>query len=591
MAASRLKLMHSDDEQEFQSQGDQDTSLPMDRIRRFKDSVHDYIPFGPEICAIIDTPQFQRLRNIKQLGTSYYVWPGAAHNRFEHCLGVAYLSHCMAEHLQKCQPELKITRRDIKCVTMAGLCHDLGHGPWSHVWDGLFIPKALPGTAWQHEDASEMMFDMLIKENNLDIPEHDVTFIKALIAGNPSRCRDRQEKQFLFEIVANKRNGLDVDKFDYIARDTHAMDLRGNLSLTRCVARCEIYTMELKGAVMRLRLIHSARVIDDEICFDIKDANQIYELCYTRFSLHKRIYNHKTAKAIEYMIVDALLAAEPHMKFASDITNPQKYLYLTDDLRARIEASESPELEKARSILGRIHKRDLYKCVDYKVFPWSRKDICEEYFTPEKIVQAALADNGDDPDAFEHGELTADHVIVDLAKMHYGMKDKNPLDYVKFYSKQHPNTSERANLDDISLLMPSVFGEVLLRIYTKEKEFHGLVQAGYRTLLAQMPEPLPDPLDSPEPRELTPPLEFQVPSTPPMRKRPLSRVQSAGARFFSGESDITPSLSQNSFTSVPKNYTGRPQSPTHKKSNGQKREREPEVGSGSPPLKKKRGAH
>ena len=49
----------------------------------------------------------------------------------------------MAEHLQEEQPELNITRRDVKCVTIAGLCHDLGHGPWSHVWDAMFIPRAL----------------------------------------------------------------------------------------------------------------------------------------------------------------------------------------------------------------------------------------------------------------------------------------------------------------------------------------------------------------------------------------------------------------------------------------------------------------
>lgn len=59
------------------------------------------------------------------------------------CPGVAYLSMMMAEHLQKSQPELNITTRDVDSVTIAGLCHDLGHGPWSHVWDGQFIKKAL----------------------------------------------------------------------------------------------------------------------------------------------------------------------------------------------------------------------------------------------------------------------------------------------------------------------------------------------------------------------------------------------------------------------------------------------------------------
>jgi HD superfamily phosphohydrolase len=104
--------------------------------------------------------QFQRLRSIKQLGTSYYVWLGASHNRFEHCIGrrliyfrvyarrnwlvgVAYLARSMATHLQERQPELNITDRDVECVEIAGLCHDLGHGPWSHVWDGLFMPQAM----------------------------------------------------------------------------------------------------------------------------------------------------------------------------------------------------------------------------------------------------------------------------------------------------------------------------------------------------------------------------------------------------------------------------------------------------------------
>ncbi|KZT23172.1 HD-domain/PDEase-like protein [Neolentinus lepideus HHB14362 ss-1] len=441
-------------------------------VRRFKDPIHDYIPICAKTSAFIDTRPFQRLRSIKQLGTSYYVWPGASHNRFEHCLGVAHLARLMAEHLQHEQPELGITDRDMTCIELAGLCHDLGHGPWSHVWDGQFIPKALPGMKWQHEDASEMMFDYLVRDNNIDIPEEDVAFVKALIAGDPKRCGGT-EKPFLFEIVANKRNGIDVDKFDYIARDSHGIGEKGNISLTR--------------------LIHSARVIDDQICYDIKDANQLYELCYTRFSLHKRIYNHKTAKAIEYMIIDALLAAEPHMKIAEQVFNPEKYVYLTDDLMSRIEMSEDPELEESRAIFDRIRIRDLYKCVDYKVFEWTYQDLCREYITPEKIVEAAknLAVTRPTTDA-DVAELSAKHVIVDLCPMHYGMKDRNPLDFIKFYSKRNADRCENAGPGDMSYLMPSVFSEVLLRVYTKDERFYGIIQAGYRAVLANMPEITPD---------------------------------------------------------------------------------------------------
>ena len=90
------------------------------------------------------------------------------------------------------------------------------------------------------------------------------------------------------------------------------------------------------------RLIYSSRVIGDEICYDIKDALQVFELCHTRMSLHKRIYSHKTAKSVEYMIVDALMKAEPVMHIANRLEDPKEYLYLTDAIQLEIEASKDP---------------------------------------------------------------------------------------------------------------------------------------------------------------------------------------------------------------------------------------------------------
>ncbi|KAH9931390.1 hypothetical protein B0H21DRAFT_96613 [Amylocystis lapponica] len=539
-----------------------DTALP--NLRRFKDSVHDYMPFGPEICKIIDTPQLQRLRNIKQLGTSYYVWPSASHNRFEHSLGVAYLCQLLAEHLQKSQPGLGITNRDIICVTIAGLCHDLGHGPFSHVWDARFIPFAMPNTTWKHEDASEMMFDALIANNNIDMNPDDVTFIKALIAGEPKRCRNHEEKPFLFEIVSNKRNGLDVDKFDYIARDTHAIGQRVNLSLSR--------------------LIHSARVIDNQICYDIKDANQVYELCYTRFSLHKNIYSHKTARAIEYMVVDALMSAEPHMNFAADIFKPQKFLYLTDDIRARIESSESEELAEARAIFHRIATRDLYHRVDWKVFDWDYRDILNEHFTPEKIVRAAKTWAATNPDAplFENDDELVDaleprHVIVDTSKMHYGMQDRNPLHSVSFYSKHHPDRCGHAEPGDISTLMPEKFAEVLLRIYTRDTRFGRLIQKGYNELLSEMPNvPIASPTSSRAvspvhgPAPTPPDTEGSPPPSPPRPRRTFSRVPSTASAFGDGRVGLPP----NGFAVVPARPPHSTGSPSKSRKPASKRSRE-----------------
>jgi HD superfamily phosphohydrolase len=92
------------------------------------DAVHGHIRLDDYVWDFMDTPEFQRLRNLKQLGNSHYVFPSATHSRFEHSIGVAYLSNKLYKHLSS-------DKTYEKCVTLAGLCHDLGHGPFSHLFD------------------------------------------------------------------------------------------------------------------------------------------------------------------------------------------------------------------------------------------------------------------------------------------------------------------------------------------------------------------------------------------------------------------------------------------------------------------------
>lgn len=92
------------------------------------------------------------------------------------------------------------------------------------------------------------------------------------------------------------------------------------------------------------------------------------------------------------------------------------------------------ELEKSREIFLRIRKRKLYKSVDFKALPWEYHDI-EKEITPERIAETARKQN-------PASTLTADQIIVNANLMHYGMKEKNPVDFIKFYSKTNPN-SER----------------------------------------------------------------------------------------------------------------------------------------------------
>lgn len=239
-------------------------------------------------------------------------------------LGVSYLADRMVTSLHHKQPELELTERDITCVKLAGLCHDLGHGPFSHVFDAEFIPRVRPGLNWTHEQGSELMLDYLVDENHIDIDQADIRFIKDLISGAPSSSAEQREKAFLFDIVANKRNGVDVDKFDYLQRDCHTTGITSSYDSSR--------------------LILLGRVIDNQICYSSKEVFNIYDLFQTRYSLFKRVYTHKVAKAIEYMIVDALAAADPYLGISEGVAerDMEKYSRLTDHLLRQIENSREP---------------------------------------------------------------------------------------------------------------------------------------------------------------------------------------------------------------------------------------------------------
>ncbi|OMH82843.1 Deoxynucleoside triphosphate triphosphohydrolase SAMHD1 [Zancudomyces culisetae] len=93
----------------------------------------------------------------------------------------------MIENIRELQPELEITDEEVKCITIAGLCHDLGHGPFSHAFDSGFMKAVDPHCTWSHEKGSVMMFRDMIEQNSPEINEHEAGFIVDLIMGEPSK--------------------------------------------------------------------------------------------------------------------------------------------------------------------------------------------------------------------------------------------------------------------------------------------------------------------------------------------------------------------------------------------------------------------
>ena len=137
------------------------------------DPLHGVIEIDELSKRIINTEEFQRLRNIKQLGCCYYVFPGASHNRFEHSLGVYHLAKNYIEILNKDSEYFNESEK--RCVKTAGLIHDLGHGPFSHLFDDL-LPKEK-----NHEYRSGELFKLMNVKYNLGFSDQEITMILGMI--------------------------------------------------------------------------------------------------------------------------------------------------------------------------------------------------------------------------------------------------------------------------------------------------------------------------------------------------------------------------------------------------------------------------
>lgn len=318
----------------------------------FNDCVHGHMEFHPLCVAIIDTPQFQRLRNIKQLSTTYLVYPGASHNRFEHCLGVSFLAGRMVESLVHNTPGLVISPEEKLSVEIAGLCHDLGHGPFSHTWE-CFLKQC--NVTWKHELGSEQVLDYLIKDNNLgDLFEsygQDPDLIKELIRGEGTILS--KEKSFLYQIVANKENDIDVDKWDYFLRDGHQLNIQITYDYRRSLALCRV-------------VLKNGRPF---IAFRDKEACSVFDIFRVRADLHVRAYQHIAVKNLELMLIDVFIQANEFyevrvedkvFKLSEAHTDVRAFCKLTDHILYAIEYSADPRLGPAQRILQRLHKRQLY---------------------------------------------------------------------------------------------------------------------------------------------------------------------------------------------------------------------------------------
>ena len=401
------------------------------------DTIYGQISLSKIAISIIDTPVFQRLRNIKQLGACSYIFPTATHSRFEHSIGVAHLAKEFLKNLSENSENINPTKEDYLMVEIAGLCHDIGHGPFSHAFDNEFLPQVLNdkynSTAnIEHEDRSCMLLRYIVNKYNIELSDEQISTIINMI--NPVNPLQYGNKSYLYSIVSNSINSLDVDKIDYIQRD--------------------IKNLAIENGYNHSRLFKMCKVIDGEICIHEKEAYNLYEFFRLRYRLHKQFYNHPAVKAHEYMISDILTLIDPVLKMSDSISSPEDYIKYTDSILDIIEFLPDDEnINKALQILNRIKCRDLYIfCGEHLI-----RDKSNYYIQKQNLIEC-----------IEKEGLNEYLIIHELNIGLCGGED-NPISNVRFYNKD--NTNVKIDALDLSLFVSCHIKEFNVRFFIKEERY------------------------------------------------------------------------------------------------------------------------
>jgi len=354
----------------------------MDRTKIIQDPVHGNIIANGIFLDVIDRPEMQRLRMVKQLGLGYLVFPGANHTRFEHCLGTYYLSGRMAE-------AIGLSKEDSDTVRMAGLLHDICHPPFSHSMESLMegatglghmeLARALiTGKVPNHKGMDDMFDGMpsmgeMIADAGID-PEQvcDLIEYPESNVDNLDSFMEKHDyfpsKDYAHQII---HGPVDADQMDYLMRDAH-------------------YTGISHGYIDCDRLINTMKVHNDRIVLRRGGITAAEGLMVSRSLMYTSVYFHETTRIAQRMLAKATADSGIDLK--------EMYLWTDSDLIHGIESSGG----RASRCVRRIMNRDINK----KAFAVYSADMSED-------IASRLIDYASEEGAARLEQEIADQAGVD----------------------------------------------------------------------------------------------------------------------------------------------------------------------------------
>lgn len=276
----------------------------MVEAKLFRDPVHGYIVVPPEFMKLVDTKEFQRLRRIRQLGFSFFTYHGAEHSRFTHSLGVFHLFIRLEAELERKGFEFSDEEKLLgRCV---GLLHDIGHGPLSHVLEGVITPDK-KHEAWAIEiitASTEAPTEICLALQNIDpqLPKK----ICEVLQGSP-------RWQLIKNIISSQ---LDIDRMDYLLRDALMTGTSyGYFDLTRLLA------------VLEPNREHTSLLVNN------KGLMAAAQFVFARYYAYWQIYFHKTTRGAEKILQMIWKRAKElfqHKLLPDDLVLPSLRPFLAD---------------------------------------------------------------------------------------------------------------------------------------------------------------------------------------------------------------------------------------------------------------------
>ncbi|HEV2137939.1 MAG TPA: HD domain-containing protein [Nitrososphaerales archaeon] len=304
-------------------------------VAEIRDPVHGYVKITEIERELIDSPFIQRLRRIHQLAGAYLVYPGAIHTRFEHVVGAMHVAGQIAEALVAAS---HLDADTVQEVRVAALLHDIGHGPFSHMYEEVISGKE----AVSHEEISQRIITETSIRDTLNRNGFSPKKMSDFAVG-----RQKSKPPFMNEVIAGS---LSADMMDYLPRDSY-------------------FTGVEYGKVDAQRVIDSLQVAEGHLVIDDAALNAFEVMLLARYEMFKAVYFHRTVRAAELMLVRSMKLAD-NVLGLTDLSDLERYLELTDEVvlhRLVTLESSKPDLKEAKRLALDFRDRRLVKCVFEKL--------------------------------------------------------------------------------------------------------------------------------------------------------------------------------------------------------------------------------